>query len=394
MTQGSSSPEAVVVGTGMVGSACAWALSLNGFKVTTIDPGPIGGGATAAGMGHICVLDDSDEQFALSQLSQSMWDAVAAELPKTVERSVCGTLWAAADEEEMGAVFRKESYYRARGIPAYALDAAQMKEAEPNLASPTGAPLVGGLLLPADSIVYAPPACRWMLDRVAEKGGRRLEGRRVVKVSEKLVTLDNGRAIPTDIIVVATGAWAPELFPGIPVKPRKGHLAITERMPGFLRHQVVELAYIKNAHGHSDESVSFNVQPRATGQILIGSSRQYTSMDPEVEPRMLRQVLAKAIGYLPGLAHAKIIRAWTGFRAATPDSLPIIGPHPAIPGLFIATGHEGMGLTTSMGTAALIAALATGQAPPIPAEPYFPGRFAPASSTDDAASDPHAAETA
>lgn len=377
MQQGGTSPDAVVVGAGIVGAACAWALSRCGYRVTTLDPGPVASGATAAGMGHICVLDDSDEQFALSRYSQTMWDAVAGEMPKSIERSVCGTLWAAADDAEMNVVYRKEAYYRSRGIAAFALDAEQVKLAEPNLTAPGGGMLAGGLLLPEDSIIYAPPAAKWMLDRAADRGGRFIEGRRVTGIETGVVTLDNGRTIPTGLIVVATGAWAPELFPGIPIRPRKGHLAITDRMPGFLRHQVVELAYIKNAHGHADESVSFNVQPRPNGQVLIGSSRQYTSTGAEVEPRMLAAVLAKACGYLPGLAEAKIIRSWCGFRAASPDGLPIIGPHPAIPGLYIATGHEGLGLTTSMGTAALLAAAVTGEAPPVDPAPYLPARFAP-----------------
>ncbi len=381
MQQGGTSPDAVVVGAGIVGAACAWALSRCGYRVTTIDPGPVASGATAAGMGHLCVLDDSDEQFALSRFSQSVWDTIAPDLPKAVERSVCGTLWAAADESEMNVVYRKESFYRSRGVAAFALDADQVKLAEPNLVAPGGAPLAGGLLLPEDSIIYAPPAAKWMLDRAADRGGRFVEGRRVTALEPGIVTLDNGRKLSTGLIVVATGAWAPELFPGIPIRPRKGHLAITDRMPGFLRHQVVELAYIKNAHpdpdGHADESVSFNVQPRPNGQILIGSSRQYAAADATVEPRMLAAVLEKACAFMPGLAAAKIIRSWCGFRAASPDGLPIIGPHPAIPGLYIATGHEGLGLTTSMGTAALLAAAVTGEAPPFDPAPYLPTRFAP-----------------
>jgi glycine/D-amino acid oxidase-like deaminating enzyme len=165
-------------------------------------------------------------------------------------------------------------------------------------------------------------------------------------------------------------------------------------MLGFLRHQVIELAYIKNAHATgpaADESVSFNVQPRPNGQLLIGSSRQFSFQGSEVEPRMMAKVLHKALGYLPGLAEAKILRTWTGFRAATPDGLPIIGPHPAVPGLFLATGHEGLGLTAATGTAALIAALATGQTPPVPAEPYFPSRLAPAA--DPSAESQEAATT-
>ncbi|MBV8123285.1 MAG: FAD-dependent oxidoreductase, partial [Paucibacter sp.] len=70
-----------------------------------------------------------------------------------------------------------------------------------------------------------------------------------------------------------------------------------------------------------------------------------------------------------------VIRCWTGFRAATPDSLPIIGPHPTHPGLWLAVGHEGLGVTTAPGTARLLAAQITGAAPPFDARPYLAQRF-------------------
>jgi glycine/D-amino acid oxidase-like deaminating enzyme len=71
------------------------------------------------------------------------------------------------------------------------------------------------------------------------------------------------------------------------------------------------------------------------------------------------------------------IRAWTGFRAASPDGLPLIGPAGAsAPGVWLATGHEGLGVTTSLATAKLLAAQITASAAPIPCEPYLPARFA------------------
>jgi D-hydroxyproline dehydrogenase subunit beta len=78
---------------------------------------------------------------------------------------------------------------------------------------------------------------------------------------------------------------------------------------------------------------------------------------------------------MPALAKLSSIRAWTGFRAATPDSLPIIGPHPDDSRLILATGHEGLGITTSLGSAELVADHLLGREPSIPAEPYSPARF-------------------
>jgi glycine/D-amino acid oxidase-like deaminating enzyme len=86
-------------------------------------------------------------------------------------------------------------------------------------------------------------------------------------------------------------------------------------------------------------------------------------------------MVARALAYMPGLARLSAIRTWTGFRAATPDSLPLIGPHPELPGLYLATGHEGLGITTCLATAELLAALLAGRAPPIPAAPYLPARL-------------------
>jgi glycine/D-amino acid oxidase-like deaminating enzyme len=134
------------------------------------------------------------------------------------------------------------------------------------------------------------------------------------------------------------------------------------------------LSYVKSAHATHGDSVAFNVQPRATGQLLIGSSRQPDVATREVDYTILARMLARAVGYLPGLARLSCIRVWTGLRAATPDGLPLIGPHAARPGVWVAAGHEGLGITTSLATAELLAAQLLGRTPPIPLEPYLPER--------------------
>jgi glycine/D-amino acid oxidase-like deaminating enzyme len=75
------------------------------------------------------------------------------------------------------------------------------------------------------------------------------------------------------------------------------------------------------------------------------------------------------------LARLSILRTWTGFRAATEDKLPLIGPCPGRTGIYLATGHEGLGITTSLATAELIACLIAGREPAISPNPYFPSRM-------------------
>ena len=84
------------------------------------------------------------------------------------------------------------------------------------------------------------------------------------------------------------------------------------------------------------------------------------------------------------IASLSVIRIWTGFRAATPDKLPLIGPTEDS-SISLATGHEGLGITTSLATARLLADYLLGKTPPIPIDPYLPSRMRnvpPEASTD------------
>ena len=83
-------------------------------------------------------------------------------------------------------------------------------------------------------------------------------------------------------------------------------------------------------------------------------------------------MLARAIEYMPALAKLSVIRTWTGFRAATPDKLPLIGACPGRERVYLATGHEGLGITTSLGTARLLADRIAGRQPAIDPTPYEP----------------------
>jgi len=364
--------DVLVIGCGIVGAACALEFARREMRVAVIDREIVGGGATAAGMGHIVVMDDSDAQFELTRYSQQLWQELRPELPDDVEYEPCGTIWVAADDDEMAEVHRKHHYYGDRRVPTEVLDSQDLKKLEPNLRDG----LVGGLLVPEDAVLYPPCAAQFLIERAQKHGAQLRTGANVVQIESGCVRLADGTTIPAEIVVNATGTGAPELAAGVEIKRRKGHLLITDRYPGFVRHQLVELGYLKSAHSVTSDSVAFNVQPRRTGQILIGSSRQYGAESSEVESGMLMRMLQRAQEYMPALGALASIRAWTGFRAATPDKLPLIGPMAGERTQFLASGHEGLGITTSLGTARILADHITGSQPAIPIDPYLPSRLA------------------
>ncbi len=361
--------DAVIVGGGIVGAACALAFSRQGMQVALVERGDIGAGATVAAMGHVVVLDDSAAQLALTRYSQQLWRQMGRALPPEVEYNERGTLWLAADEEEMQAIRYKHSVYCGYGIPCELLDADAVARVEPALRPG----LAGGFLVKEDVVVSPQSAARALLQQA--QGVTRLQGS-AVAMSAGRVVLANGDELQAPILVNAAGEWASALTPALPVAKRKGHLAITTPYPGYLRYQVVELGYLKSAHATATDSVAFNVQPRANGQMLVGSSRQYGVEGREVNEDILARMFARAAEYLPALPSLTLERVWTGFRSATPDKLPLIGRSPGDPTVFLATGHEGLGITTSLATAQLLADAISGKTPAIPIEPYDPARSA------------------
>ncbi|TAM74318.1 FAD-binding oxidoreductase [bacterium] len=368
----SASGSVVVIGGGIVGTACALECARGGLEVTLLERDVVcGSGATAAGMGQIVVMDDNAAELALTRYASLLWDTVAPDLPSDCEYERCGTIWVAADDEERAAVERKAHLYCESGVQSQVLDAAALYAYEPNLR----AGLTGGLRVPGDAILYAPRAAAALLAQAQAMGARALYGCRVQALTDEGVLLDDGTCLESSAVVVASGAHAVELLPELPVRPRKGHLVITERYPNIVHHQVVELGYLKSAHGSERDSVAFNVQPRPTGQLLIGSSRQFDVADARIDQVIVRRMLDRALAYLPVLGALDAVRIWTGHRAATPDGLPYIGPLPGHERVLLATGHEGLGITTSLATGRLIADHLLKRKPDIDPTPYLPARM-------------------
>jgi len=366
-----STYDAVVIGAGIVGAACACELARAGMRTAIVEASIVGGGATAAGMGHIVVMDDSPAQLALTQYSQSLWNEIAPQLPANVEYDRCGTLWIAADDEEMQEVRRKQTVYASVNVRTEVLDSRALAEAEPNLRRP----LAGALLVPSDAVLYPPCAAVYLLECAKRAGAALYIGNAVAKAERGRVTFSDGTELSAAHMIHATGAGATRLMPHLPIRKRKGHLVITDRYPDFVRHQLVELGYLKSAHSITSDSVAFNVQPRRTGQLLIGSSRQYDNEGAGVDQKIVSAMLARAFDYIPSMKELSSIRVWTGFRAATPDKLPLIGPTED-PSVFLATGHEGLGITTSLATARLLTDHLLQRGTSIPLGPYLPERFA------------------
>ncbi|HIF6625373.1 TPA: NAD(P)/FAD-dependent oxidoreductase [Serratia marcescens] len=358
--------DAIVVGAGIIGAACAWRLAREGYRVSVVDD--CRAGATAAGMGHLVCMDDNPAELALSAYSLRLWREVTGRMPQACAWRGCGTLWLAEQANEMAIAEQKRARLAEQGVAAELLTAEQVAAMEPMLRQG----LAGGLRVPGDGILYAPHAARWLL---ADAGAAIdvVQGE-AIALDEAAVRLADGRELAAPVVVLACGLRANDLLSQPLLRAKKGHLAITDRYPPRVRHQLVELGYGASAHASDGASVAFNVQARPTGQWLIGSSRQFDSVDSSLDMPLLAAMLMRAQHFLPTLTQLNIIRCWTGLRAASADGLPLLGAHPRHTWLWLALGHEGLGVTTALGSAALLAAQIGRQAPEIDDSPYLAAR--------------------
>lgn len=359
--------DIIVIGAGIIGASCAYRLATEGYRVLLLDNHTRA--ATNAGMGHVVCLGDSPAELALCRYSIAEWHILAERLSRDCSWVNCGTLWVATTPEEMAIAESNAETLTRCGVEAHMLSADEVAQKEPMLRPG----LAGGLRIPGDAIVYAPNAVRWLIRQQSGKIEFRLAT--VAALGENSVRLEDGTEIQAPAIIVANGLHCPDLLPEVPLQAKKGHLLITERLPVKIHHQLVELGYSDSAHASEGTSVAFNVQPRPTGQLLIGSSRQFDDTDAAVNPSVLAQMLARAQMFLPSLANLTALRSWTGARAASPDGMPLLGPHPKRPGVWLAVGHEGLGVTTALASAALLSAQLQNHQPPFDPAPYRPSRF-------------------
>ena len=365
-------PDVLIVGAGIIGAACADSCARRGMRVLVLDQGQVAAETTSAGMGHVVVMDDSPAQFALTRFSRELWLRLVPELPPTIECRTAGTLWLAAEKSELEVVERKRDYFSRRGVACAVLSAGELRTREPTLR----AGLAGGLIVPDDLIVDPPAVAQFLFERAKMSGAEFKSGAKVQDLLKGgILSLADGTRLKAGHVINAAGPWAGLLSPGLPIRKRKGHLILTREFPGLVRHQIVELGYLQGAHDPNADSVACNIQPRANGELIIVASRQFVD-HREVDLSILQQMVARASRFVPGLSGVSCDRIRVGHRAATPDNLPIIGRSPEDPQLWFATGHEGLGITTSLATGHLLAELISGNTPTIPMESYACTRFA------------------
>ena len=357
-----------VVGGGVVGLSCAWALSRNGHSVTVVapDPGHDGAGWVAAGM----LAPVNEVQYGESVLtslrleSARLWPAFAAELQAASGSpfgyDTAGTVTVALDASDRAVVDDLLAYQRSLGLAAERRSAAECRRLVPAL-SPA---LRGGIEVPGDHHVDNRAFLAALVAACRATGVTFVEA--VVAAVEPSSTspalvLADGCRLGADCILLAAGTGLPAIGglgeAGLPeVRPVKGHILRLGPSPSPTSAPVSLLPMTVRGLVHGR---GIYLVPRPDGSIVVGATVEERGMDTTVQAGAVHELLCDARAIVPGVDELVLLEASTGLRPATPDNLPRLG-WTALPGVAVATGHYRNGILLAPLTAAAVVDLIGG----------------------------------
>ena len=369
--------DAVVVGAGVIGLACAWRAAQSGLNVRVIERSEPGSGASGVAAGMLAPVGEAtwgEEALLEAALaSHAMWPDFAAELAEAqdAESSLVrnGALHVALDADEAGELRRRFDLMRSLGLEAEWLTGRECRDLEPGLGPSAYAGAHAPHEMGVDPVAIV----------AALRGACESEGVEIVTgsaVSGALwdgdaicgVTTGDGAEHRAETVVLATGAWSgtTSWLPDAalpPVRPVKGQI-ITLRGPAEPpvadRIVVTERVYLV---------------PRADGRLIAGATVEEMGFDTRVTAGGVHELLREAYRALPDVAELELERVVAGLRPGTPDNAPVVGCS-QIDGLVFATGHYRNGILLAPLTARGVAALLTGNEMPGELRVADPARFA------------------
>ncbi len=375
-------PDVVIIGGGIIGCSCAYYLSREGVRICLVEKGAIASGTSRAGQSHIILWEEPEINLKLEKASRSLYETLSEELPFDIEYRRTGSLALVENPMDWGPFERMVRSLQVRGLNCQLLKGDDLVRWEPNLAPD----LVGGAFFPEDAQVN-PMLTTLALAQGAKKMGAVVQSFTEVigielSVDKKVVAVDTtaGR-IPTSLVVNAAGVWSAALGRmiglDIPVVPRRGHIVVTEPVPDNLINCKIILAagYMQTLGASAGVAMSANIQQTRSGNLLLGSSRDFAGFDWSVNPEVIRAQVARNLRFLPALAKIHAIRTYAGLRPHSPDLIPIIGEADAMKGFYVASGHEGAGITMGPITGKLISEMITGRRSDLPVEQLSLSRF-------------------
>ena len=381
----SQSPDAIVIGAGIIGATTALALTNAGLKTLVLDRGSIASGTTSAGEGNILVSDkEPGPELDLALRSRDFWFELSDNIGGGFElEAKGGVVVTSSNSRGLQTLTAKQ---RRAGITVQDLTPTELQALEPHL-SPD---ITTGAYYPHDAQCQPMLATARILKAVKARGGEIITGANVKVIQSvrgavtSVETVDRSYSAP--IVINAAGTWAGAIAKlagaELPIAPRRGFILVSVPTPHRIFHKVYSAEYVANvASGDADLQSSAVVEGTQSGTILIGASRERVGFQEGIDYSVVRILARQAIELFPFLADVQLMRVYRGFRPYAPDHLPVIGQDPTIKGLWHNAGHEGAGIGLAPASARLLTDMILERSSFMSGTPFDPARFSIASAS-------------
>ena len=414
-----SADRVIIVGGGHIGIACAHYLNAEGFDVTVIDQGSIGGACSSANCGfivpsHVLPLTTPDalatgfkslfqpraafrvkpqmrpallrwmlefarrcnhtDMLAAGATLYTLLEASAAEYRTLLQDPTLdgewqsnGMLFVFATNEGVDEFGETDSLLTSEfGLSAEHIDGDALVEFEPALLDG----LAGAWFYEDDSHLRPDRLNASWAGRLTDSGVQFIEECSLESVETDGTDVTgietSAGAMDADYYVFAAGAWSGGLASAlecrIPVEPGKGY-SVTMTCPDTMPE-----------HPMLMPEKNIGVTPFSDG-YRIASMMEFAGFDTSVPDFRIRQLQDSAKPYLRRPVGPEVVETWYGWRPMTWDSLPIIGRVPNFDNALLATGHNMLGLSLAPITGKLIADLVAERPTDMPLEAVSPARF-------------------
>ena len=253
----------------------------------------------------------------------------------------------------------------AHGVRADWLTASEVKAMAPEIA----APIEGAWRYNGTGHVDDPYAVSQALETALRSAGGEVVQAEIESIESRegrfTAHASGGRTLDATHVILACGAWsrplAAQLGYDVPLDTERGyHITLPAAFPAF---RIPVASFERKVI-----MTPMTAGVRMTGTVEFGGLR--LAPDPHRFALLERHLKALA----PSLPTAGLT-TWMGYRPSLPDHLPVLGRVPDGRNLFLAFGHQHLGLTLAGVTARIVASLVAGRDPGIDLAPFSPARF-------------------
>lgn len=387
-----NSPDVLVIGGGIVGSASAFHLARRGASVVLLEANELAYGATGRNLGYVWVhTRRSGPELDLVMHLRRELEELQGILDDDFGLRTEGGLLYVHTDDQLATLREFVERRQADGVDIRLIDGDEARALAPILPDT----VIGASFCPLDAQMDSPRYVRAFGNAAARHGARIVEhspvrslerdGARITRVVTDAETFTPAR------VVVAAGAWTPELLrplgAEVPIHPMRLQVVQTAPMDRLLGPVLYGPAAVKQykifrelpsfraehwaneAEGRHGKALLEAVCQRADGSFLLGCAMDYPGFVWEPDLAGVALISESLPAIMPTFHSARFAKAWAGILPFTTDNLPIIGPLPGFDDVFVAAGHvfgNGAGPTTGR----LIADLVCGGEPVMDPSPF------------------------